>query len=321
MGFIPLPLALLLIRVVTSSVKIQGSLSFVCVLLFYLGMITLKVLNSIVLLGKSCLYVKEANMEEKLFQTPPTAAPGKASSKSSRSKFTSPPALLFQIYEMLAVFAFPSACLLCARSARAPTLICVYACFTSLSSQSLCLSLRVRALPSDSPFLSTCIALCFWPGGLVSPLLPTTDPSAAASPKPLLSPPPAGFLPQTPGRALHAAVFLLSIKSVLQLAAGTHMLCNEERGLAVGADWDSGSNPGDQGVSTSIISQPVHQAAGPAPSPAPSLPTSSSDQFLTTPDESEEKDITQDSSELKHRAPKKDLLEIDRFTICGNRID
>ncbi|KAF5902271.1 transmembrane anterior posterior transformation protein 1, partial [Clarias magur] len=37
MGFIPLPLALLLIRVVTSSVKIQGALSVVCVLLFYFG--------------------------------------------------------------------------------------------------------------------------------------------------------------------------------------------------------------------------------------------------------------------------------------------
>ncbi|XP_064870546.1 transmembrane anterior posterior transformation protein 1 homolog isoform X2 [Oncorhynchus nerka] len=57
MGFIPLPLALLLIRVVTSSVKIQGSLSFMCVLLFYLGMISLKVLNSIVLLGTSCVCV------------------------------------------------------------------------------------------------------------------------------------------------------------------------------------------------------------------------------------------------------------------------
>ncbi|XP_036372861.1 transmembrane anterior posterior transformation protein 1 homolog isoform X2 [Megalops cyprinoides] len=208
MGFIPLPLALLLIRVVTSSVKIQGSLSLVCVLLFYLGMITLKVLNSIVLLGKSCLYVKEANMEEKLFQTPPTAAPGRASSKSNRSKFTAPPG----------------------------------------------------------------------PGGLVSPLLPTTDPSAAAKPKPssLLSPPQAGLLfPQTPG------------------------------------------NPENEGVSTSITSQPVHQDA----SPAPVLPTSNSDQFLTTPDETEEKDITQDGSELKHRTPKKDLLEIDRFTICGNRID
>uniref|UniRef100_A0A8C6SMX6 Transmembrane anterior posterior transformation 1b n=1 Tax=Neogobius melanostomus TaxID=47308 RepID=A0A8C6SMX6_9GOBI len=73
MGFIPLPLALLLIRVVTSSVKIQGSLSFMCVLLFYLGMITLKVLNSIVLLGTSCVFVKAANMEEKLSDPPPSA--------------------------------------------------------------------------------------------------------------------------------------------------------------------------------------------------------------------------------------------------------
>lgn len=48
--------------------------------------------------------------------------------------------------------------------------------------------------------------------------------------------------------------------------------------------------------------------------------TSNSDQFLTTPD-GDEKDITQDNSELKHRSSKKDLLEIDRFTICGNRID
>ncbi|XP_035275352.1 transmembrane anterior posterior transformation protein 1 homolog isoform X4 [Anguilla anguilla] len=174
MGFIPLPLALLLIRVVTSSVRIQGSLVLVCLLLFYLGMITLKVLNSIVLLGKSCLYIKEANMEEKLFQTPPTAAPGRASSKTNRSRFTAPP-----------------------------------------------------------------------------------------------------------------------------------------------------GNPADEGVSPSITSQPVQQADSPAPGPgpAPGIPTSSSDQFLTTPDESEEKELAPDGTELKHRTPKKDLLEIDRFTICGNRID
>ncbi|KAL4640358.1 hypothetical protein GN956_G12302 [Arapaima gigas] len=166
MGFIPLPLALLLIRVVTSSVKVQGSLSCVCVILFYLGMISLKVLNSIVLLGRSCLYVKEANMEEKLFQSPPSATPGRASSKSNRSRFTAP----------------------------------------------------------------------------------------------------------------------------------------------------AGDAAND---SDSITKQPVHRVE----TPAPTLPTSNSDQFLTTPDETEEKDITQDGSELKHRAPKKDLLEIDRFTICGNRID
>ncbi|XP_070776289.1 transmembrane anterior posterior transformation protein 1 homolog [Enoplosus armatus] len=86
MGFIPLPLALLLIRVVTSSVKIQGSLSFMCVLLFYLGMITLKVLNSIVLLGTSCVFVKEANMEEKLFDPPPSAVSSRVNSRAHRTK-------------------------------------------------------------------------------------------------------------------------------------------------------------------------------------------------------------------------------------------
>ncbi|XP_015199484.1 transmembrane anterior posterior transformation protein 1 homolog isoform X2 [Lepisosteus oculatus] len=166
MGFIPLPLAVLLTRVVTSSVKVQGSLAFVCAVLFYLGIITLKVLNSIVLLGKSCLYVKEAKMEEKLFQNPPAATPGKQASKS-KNKFTNP--------------------------------------------------------PDD--------------------------------------------------------------------------LAND-------------------GLSASITSQPVHRSEN----PSSALPNSNSDQFLTTPD-AEEKDITSDRSELKHRTAKKDLLEIDRFTICGNRID
>ncbi|XP_034546129.1 transmembrane anterior posterior transformation protein 1 homolog [Notolabrus celidotus] len=70
MGFIPLPLAALLIRVVMSSVKVHGALSYTCVFLFYLGLVSLKVLNSIVLLGKSCIYVKRANMEDKLFERP-----------------------------------------------------------------------------------------------------------------------------------------------------------------------------------------------------------------------------------------------------------
>ncbi|XP_028831326.1 transmembrane anterior posterior transformation protein 1 homolog isoform X1 [Denticeps clupeoides] len=169
MGFIPLPLALLLIRVVTSSVKIQGSLSLVCVLLFYLGMITLKVLNSIVLLGKSCLYVKEANMEEKLFQKPPSAAPSRTSSRTNRVKYNSSP-------------------------------------------------------PGD---------------------------------------------------------------------------------------------PVEEDIATSVTSQPIHNGDH----STSVLPNSESDQFLTTPDETEEKDLSQDGMELTHRAPKKDLLEIDRFTICGNRID
>ncbi|XP_061048101.1 transmembrane anterior posterior transformation protein 1 homolog [Eubalaena glacialis] len=162
MGFIPLPLAVLLIRVVTSSIKVQGILSYACVILFYFGLISLKVLNSIVLLGKSCQYVKEAKMEEKLFNPPPTSTPSKPSNKSQN-----------------------------------------------------------KCKPSQ-----------------------------------------------------------------------------------------------EENLSASVTSQPLHQKEN----VIPLLVTSNSDQFLTTPD-GDEKDITQENSELKHRSSKKDLLEIDRFTICGNRID
>ncbi|XP_018881283.2 transmembrane anterior posterior transformation protein 1 homolog isoform X1 [Gorilla gorilla gorilla] len=166
MGFIPLPLAVLLIRVVTSSIKVQGILSYACVILFYFGLISLKVLNSIVLLGKSCQYVKEAKMEEKLSNPPSTCTPGKPSSKSQNK-------------------------------------------------------------------------------------------------------------------------------------------CKPSQGLST-----------EENLSASITKQPIHQKEN----IIPLLVTSTSDQFLTTPD-GDEKDITQDNSELKHRSSKKDLLEIDRFTICGNRID
>lgn len=72
----------------------------------------------------------------------------------------------------------------------------------------------------------------------------------------------------------------------------------------------------EENLPTSATSQHVHQKEN----VIPLLVTSNSDQFLTTPD-GDEKDITQENSELKHRSSKKDLLEIDRFTICGNRID
>ncbi|MEQ2200349.1 Transmembrane anterior posterior transformation protein 1, partial [Xenoophorus captivus] len=49
-------------------------------------MITLKVLNSIVLLGTSCMFVKEANMEEKLSDPPPSVASSRANSRANRGK-------------------------------------------------------------------------------------------------------------------------------------------------------------------------------------------------------------------------------------------
>ncbi|XP_078401289.1 transmembrane anterior posterior transformation protein 1 homolog isoform X1 [Cetorhinus maximus] len=186
MGFIPLPLAVLLSRVITSSTKIQGALAIVSLLVFYFGLIALKVLNSIVLLGKSCQYVKEAKMEEKLFQTPPVSTPGKHAKKFV-SKVKSP---------------------------------------------------QVSYVGSPVEIQSEC------------------------------------------------------------LQAFCHGGTSEEM------------------QSESIISQPVTLSE----SVSTLVSSNSSDQFLATPDV-EDKGVPQGKSDGKHCSSKEDLLEIDRFTICGNRID
>lgn len=59
---------------------------FVLIFVFMSRMITLKVLNSIVLLGTSCTFVKEANMEEKLFDPPPSAVSSRVNSRANRTK-------------------------------------------------------------------------------------------------------------------------------------------------------------------------------------------------------------------------------------------
>ncbi|GAB1289629.1 Transmembrane anterior posterior transformation protein 1 [Apodemus speciosus] len=202
-----------LIRVVTSSIKVQGILSYTCVILFYFGLISLKILNSIVLLGKSCQYVKEAKMEEKLFNPPPASTPGKPSNKSQ------------------------SKC----KSSQEP-----------ITCQDLGYTIPAQGRAGGGSFRCG---------------LPEGDDAS------------------------------LSLVKVYRQEV--------EHGLST-----------EENLSASITSQPVHQKEN----VIPLLVTSNSDQFLTTPD-GDEKDITQENSELKHRSSKKDLLEIDRFTICGNRID
>uniref|UniRef100_UPI0037E6FC81 transmembrane anterior posterior transformation protein 1 homolog n=1 Tax=Semicossyphus pulcher TaxID=241346 RepID=UPI0037E6FC81 len=192
MGFIPLPLAALLIRVVMSSVKVHGALSYTCVFLFYLGLVSLKVLNSIVLLGKSCIYVKRANMEDKLFEKP-SATPSSSAKGPNQAED------------------------------RCPT----------PSGES-----KVEEVPAP-PY---------------SP--PYSSPSVTTQPTPrsdLFPPPP--------------------------------------------ADTTSAA--------------PVCRPPTPPPEPEQTAPSLSN----------EEEGKGEGASELKHRTPNKDLLEIDRFTICGNRID
>ncbi|XP_004553716.2 transmembrane anterior posterior transformation protein 1 homolog isoform X2 [Maylandia zebra] len=202
MGFIPLPLAVLLIRVVMSSVRLQGALSYTCVLLFYLGLVTLKVLNSIVLLGKSCVYVKRAKMEDKLFERPSTAP---SSSAKSPSK------------------ADPARC-------RTP------------SGES-----KVVQIPATpcSPTSSSISSVTTQP-------IPRTD----------LFPPPFTY------------------------------------------------------------PSPAKPASRP-PSPPPDADAEQLPSLLLKEDDEdeEEEEEAQLPSETKHKTSKKDLLEIDRFTICGNRID
>ncbi|XP_008419318.1 transmembrane anterior posterior transformation protein 1 homolog isoform X2 [Poecilia reticulata] len=194
MGFIPLPLAVLLIRVVMSSVKVQGALSYTCVFLFYLGMVTLKVLNSIVLLGKSCVYVKRANMEDKLFERPPTAPSFSAKSPSKSD---------------------PRRC-------------------TKSSGESIVD--QIPATPCSPPTSS-------------SPSV-TTQPAPRSD---LFLPPPTDASPATADSC-----------------------------------------------------------------PSTSEPQSDTDPPTASPLQEEEAD---EASDMNHKAPNKDLLEIDRFTICGNRID
>ncbi|KAM4732305.1 transmembrane anterior posterior transformation protein 1 homolog [Anableps anableps] len=194
MGFIPLPLAVLLIRVVMSSVKVQGALSYTCVFLFYLGMVTLKVLNSIVLLGKSCVYVKRANMEDKLFERPPTAPSFSAKSPSKADPRS------------------------CTKPSGEPSMD------------------QIPATPCSPPTSSSSSV--------------TTQPTPRAD---LFPPPPTDASPAT-------------------------------------------------AASCPLTAEPQSDVDPPTVSPL-------------------KEEVTDEASDTNHRAPNKDLLEIDRFTICGNRID
>ncbi|XP_071947913.1 transmembrane anterior posterior transformation protein 1 homolog [Antedon mediterranea] len=64
MGFIPLPIAALGIRIFTQSFKMSGFISVIIIILSYISITLLKILISIVLLGKGCQYVKDYKLDE-----------------------------------------------------------------------------------------------------------------------------------------------------------------------------------------------------------------------------------------------------------------
>ncbi|XP_035673605.1 transmembrane anterior posterior transformation protein 1 homolog isoform X1 [Branchiostoma floridae] len=94
MGFIPLPLTCLVYMITRKSVKVQGTTGIFLLALTYLALVTVKVLNSIVLLGNACKYVKESEMfKNKLASRPGSRNASRAGSQTSLNNPipTSPP--------------------------------------------------------------------------------------------------------------------------------------------------------------------------------------------------------------------------------------
>ncbi|KAI8512546.1 Transmembrane anterior posterior transformation protein 1 [Branchiostoma belcheri] len=94
MGFIPLPLTCLVYMITRRSVKVQGTTGIFLLALTYLALVTVKVLNSIVLLGNACKYVKESDMfKNKLASRPGSRNASRAGSQTSLNNPnpTSPP--------------------------------------------------------------------------------------------------------------------------------------------------------------------------------------------------------------------------------------
>ncbi|CAN7938917.1 unnamed protein product, partial [Ixodes hexagonus] len=59
MGFIPLPLGALLLRIISASVQVRGSMGFLIGVLVYLCLTALKVLINLLLMGKACTLIEQ----------------------------------------------------------------------------------------------------------------------------------------------------------------------------------------------------------------------------------------------------------------------
>ncbi|XP_071506645.1 transmembrane anterior posterior transformation protein 1 homolog [Diadema antillarum] len=91
MGFIPLPLGCVVIRIIRQTVKLNWNTAVVLISFLYVCLVAVKILLSIVLLGKACQYVREAGlMEELLKKKSPTHGPSASSATSASSAPSAP---------------------------------------------------------------------------------------------------------------------------------------------------------------------------------------------------------------------------------------
>ncbi|XP_041476981.1 transmembrane anterior posterior transformation protein 1 homolog isoform X2 [Lytechinus variegatus] len=105
MGFIPLPLACVVIRIIRQTVKLDWNTAVVLIIFLYLCLVAFKILLSIILMGKACLYVREAGLMEQLLKkksdpsntttSTPTSTPAPPSKSASEphKQMTTPPTI------------------------------------------------------------------------------------------------------------------------------------------------------------------------------------------------------------------------------------
>lgn len=86
MGFIPLPLAVISIKITFSSITFSSYEHFLLLAMFLLCLFTLKVLNSICLLGFACNVIKGHRVRTISEQLVPPRSPTNLSFKLKRSK-------------------------------------------------------------------------------------------------------------------------------------------------------------------------------------------------------------------------------------------
>lgn len=94
MGFIPLPLGVVIIRVLVSSISIENLPSILIFVLVYLCVASFKILNSLIILGKACNLIAQHKQERATMNSPATttkvSSPLNVSFKSKIDTATSP---------------------------------------------------------------------------------------------------------------------------------------------------------------------------------------------------------------------------------------
>lgn len=89
MGFTPLPLACLLVRICTRSFKISGVIGFLIIIVLYFCLMTFKVLTSIIVLGKAYDLISNKPKEEETKNETPNKTEKKENEKTDISSDSS----------------------------------------------------------------------------------------------------------------------------------------------------------------------------------------------------------------------------------------